>query len=136
MLVTRRTSNAGLGIIGAILLALGAVIVVGIVFSALGGKVESTSRSSEPNIQYRLNGSGDASVTMSNANGDTEQRTKVSLPWQTAPFSAKRGAFLYVSGQAGRDTAHITCEIVIDGAVVRTSTSTGPHSIASCSGRY
>jgi hypothetical protein len=50
-------------------------------------------------------------------------------------FAAADGQFVYVSTQNKGETGTITCNIVLDGVVVKTSTSEGAYKIASCSGR-
>jgi hypothetical protein len=85
-------------------------------------------------ITYRVTGTtGSADLTYQNAQGGTEQ-ANVKPPWESK-FTATSGATLYLSAQNQWDAGSITCEILVDGAVVQTSTSNGGYKIASCSGR-
>jgi hypothetical protein len=85
-------------------------------------------------IVYQMSGSARAaSLTYQNATGDTEQKD-VSMPW-TMAFDAQSGAFLYLSGQNKGESGSVTCSILVNNVVVKTSTSEGAYKIASCSGR-
>jgi hypothetical protein len=101
----------------------------------LGGSPGVAPRTSSTySITYRVKGTtGSADLTYQNAQGGTEQKN-VKPPWESK-FTAKPGAFLYVSAQNQWDAGSITCEILVDGTVVKTSTSDGGYKIASCSGR-
>lgn len=86
-------------------------------------------------IEYRVTvpGSGRADITMTNAGGNTEQHSKF-LPY-SAQFHVPPGTFLYLSAQSTDDVGQrITCEIVSNGKVIETATSTGRYVIATCSG--
>lgn len=74
---------------------------------------------------------GDASITIANASGGTEQTT-VAFPYQLT-FRRPVGSFIYISGQLGGD-GNITCTAYSNGWVVQTATSSGQFVIASCSG--
>lgn len=118
------------------------LIVLAALSSAGGGSSSSSSASSKPassktsySIVYRITGktTTKASLTYENATGDTEQAT-VALPWSKT-FTAKPGAFLYISAQNELDYGSIKCEILVEGIVVKQAESTGAYVIASCSGR-
>lgn len=86
-------------------------------------------------VQYQISGSAiSASVTLQNATGDTEQQD-ITLPWTYPTFHASSGQFVYVSAQiSDNDPATITCKILFNGSVYKTSTSTGRYMIVQCSG--
>lgn len=81
-------------------------------------------------VKYSVTGNGSAMMTISNAQGGTEQYTKI-LPWSTS-FKAEPGAFLYVSAQKqGDDARTMTVLIEVSGNVVRTSNTNAAYGIAS-----
>lgn len=94
----------------------------------------SFPESTTSQITYRIKGSASrVSLTYNNAQGGTEQK-EARVPWEIS-FNARSGAFLYVSAQNNGSMGTVTCEILVDGLVVRTSTSEGAYKIATCSGR-
>ena len=104
-------------------------------------RAERTSVPAPPRyeVTYRLTGTRGretpvGSLTYTNAGGDTEQIGAITLPWEIN-FTSRRGAFLYVSVQNKFDHGSVKCEILLDGVVVKESSSTGGYVIASCSGR-
>jgi hypothetical protein len=83
-------------------------------------------------VTYQVTGSAtDASLTYENGGGGTSQE-KVTLPWSQT-VKAPESGFLYISAQNEHDYGDITCTITVDGKVIKTSTSTGAYTIASCS---
>jgi hypothetical protein len=74
-----------------------------------------------------------ASLTYQNADGGTEQKD-ARLPWEWS-FAAVSGQFVYISGQNAASSGSVTCAILLDHVVVKTSTSDGAYTIASCSGK-
>jgi len=98
--------------------------------ASCGGPAKSTSHV----VTYRMTGTAySASLTYTNADGGTEQKD-ARLPWNVS-YAMQAGQFAYISGQNAADHGSITCAILLDGAVVKTSTSDGAYKIASCSGR-
>lgn len=86
-------------------------------------------------ISYRIGGTArTVDLTYNNAGGDTEQQNDKSVPWNSG-FSAHPGQFLYVSAQNQGESGTVTCEITLNGAVVKSSQSSGAYSIATCSGK-
>ena len=77
-------------------------------------------------------GVGFASLTYSNESGGTSQETKALLPW-VKTFTAKKGAFLYISAQ-NNYSGVITTNIYVDGRIVKTSNSSGEFAIATANG--
>jgi hypothetical protein len=85
-------------------------------------------------VTYRMTGTAySASLTYQNASGGTEQKD-ARLPWEWS-FAAVNGQFVYISGQNRGTAGAVTCAILLDGAIVKTSTSDGAYKIASCSGK-
>lgn len=85
-------------------------------------------------VSYRITGTtGNVDITLTNASGGTEQRN-IKPPY-TLDFDGSSGQALYISGQNKWDAGVVTCEILIDGKVAQTATSTTPFGIATCSGR-
>lgn len=88
-------------------------------------------------VTYRVTGSaGSVSITYQNENGGTSQESEKRLPWSKS-FKIQKGSgkFLYLSAQNQKEYGTLTAEIVIDGDVAKTSTSSGGYSIASVDGR-
>lgn len=116
---------AGVGL----LVALACVGVIGL--TVLGSAAPLSPRS----VEYRVTASGTstyASLTYKNATDDTEQQD-TNTPWSKA-FRAPSGAFLYVSAQhAG--SGPISCDILVDGKVIKHAESRGQYVIASCSAK-
>lgn len=93
----------------------------------------------ERHVTYRVTTgerSAAISLTYENAGGNTEQLdTKTGHgQWQRS-FTMARGSFAYVSAQRKEGSGTIKCEILIDGRVVESATSSGQYVIATCSGR-
>jgi hypothetical protein len=85
-------------------------------------------------LTYRVHGSGSfVSLTYEGAGG-TEQIGNAQIPWSKS-FPAKSGQFAYVAAQNVLDHGSVTCEILVDNVVVKTATSEGAYTIASCSGK-
>lgn len=113
------------------------VVVGGVGLWIAGGLGPAASRPGRPaggTITYRIGGTArSASLTYINASGGTEQQQAVRVPWQQQ-FSARRGQFVSISAQNQGDAGSVTCEILVDGVVLKRSTSDGAYTIASCSG--
>ena len=101
----------------------------------VGRSLPSTGRTTASHtVTYKISGTArGASLTYTNASGGIEQQEAVALPWQQS-FSARRGQFVSISAQNAGRSGSITCEILLDGVSVKTSTSEGAYRIASCSG--
>jgi hypothetical protein len=108
---------------------------------ALSTKSASKSFTSQPisapttySILYRVEGTASkASITLSNAGGDTEQ-LDVSVPWEKS-LQMKPGSFVYISAQSNNENRTITCIVKVNGNEAKRTTSNGDYVIASCSGR-
>ena len=86
-------------------------------------------------VVYEVTGSATLifCITIENQDGGTSQYTDIVPPW-TMNLSMYRGDFVYVSAQNGTDTGTVTATIYVDGAVFKTSTSSGAYVIASAYG--
>jgi len=84
-------------------------------------------------VTYRVDGTGRASLTYTNATGGTEQHD-VKLPW-TMSFDGRYGEFPYLSAQDKGNNSAIVASISINGRVVKDATSTEEYGIASVSDR-
>jgi hypothetical protein len=85
-------------------------------------------------ITYRITGTtGNVDVTLTNASGGTEQR-KIKPPYELA-FDGVDGQALYISGQNKWDAGVVACDILVNGKVVQTATSSAAFGIATCSGK-
>lgn len=80
-------------------------------------------------VVYTVTGPSSALITYSTPSGQ-EQDNGADLPWKKK-FKAKGGEFLSVSAQnSGSGT--ITCEITVDGKVVKRARSKGSYAVVSC----
>ncbi len=83
-------------------------------------------------ITYRVTGTAqEASITYRNARGGTQQ-TAGRIPWEVS-FDSRAGNFLYVLAQNQGASGSVSCDILVDGEVMATATSTGAYVIAECS---
>lgn len=73
------------------------------------------------------------SVTYENGSGGTSQEDNVRTPWRFTT-EMQTGDFAYVAAQGNEFAAEITCQILVDGGVGASSTSSGQFVIASCDG--
>ena len=98
--------------------------------------------SSTAEVTYRVTGTTKkASLTYNNAQNGTDQtdverfgtNSLNSQPW-TKTFTLRAGAFAYLAAQNGQSSGSITAEILINGRLLKSSTSKGQYVIASCSG--
>lgn len=83
---------------------------------------------------YRASSPPEGSIIYANEGGGTEMQGEERFPWEKS-FSAKPGAFIYVSVQNKHDYGSVKCEILVNGQVVKESSSNGAYVIATCSGR-
>lgn len=89
---------------------------------------------------YSVNGDGEyieVSVTLNNQGGNTEQYSSKMTPYSYY-LKAKKGQFLYISGQVGAGgdpRTTITANIYVDDELIETSRSQGEYVIATASGR-
>jgi hypothetical protein len=84
-------------------------------------------------IEYIVSGTCGISniITIENSSGGTSQFSDVALPWSYEwEMYYSNDDFLYVSAQNGTDSGSIIVQILINGSVVETSTSSGAYVIA------
>lgn len=115
------------------------------------GSLSSRSVATGHTVTYKVEGTTNmASITYSNSQGDTSQQSDIDVPIRRKDTSTwsqsdggygirlngmESGDFLYISAQNSKDSGSITCIIEVDGIVVKTNTSRGGYTIATCSGR-
>ncbi len=92
-----------------------------------------SSRSVSHEIRYFVDGNGQASLTLQNASGGTQQIT-VSLPWSYT-FTAGEGQFVYLSAQKAQSSGVIETTIYLDDVPVKRAASNSAYGIATVSGR-
>jgi hypothetical protein len=116
------------------LAAIGAVFVAIFIFAVLASTGDLATRPDSYHVMYELTGVGDASITIENESGGTEQHT-VSLPWYKN-FDARCGQFLYLSAQNdGYRFGELKATIYVDGHAIQNAETTEQYGIASVSGR-
>jgi hypothetical protein len=121
-------------------LGIPAVLVVGAILFLLwqwaGTSSSSWSGPLSPTtyrLTYKVTGTASrAFVTYMNQQGGMQQ-LEVALPWETS-ISVQRGDILSISAQNQGEYGGLTCEIQLNGAQWKRSTSNGPYVIALCSG--
>lgn len=85
------------------------------------------------NVEYRVTGTPyNVSIAYENSTGNYEQIT-TTLPWSYPKFAASHRQYLSVAVQTEWGGV-ITCEILVNGVVVKTATSQGQYATAICSG--
>ena len=97
------------------------------------GKTSSSESSTSFKVTYEITGTAKSvSVTYSNAQGGTEQGD-YDTPFSST-FTFAPGGVAYISAQNLGQTGTVTCRIIVDGVVYKTSTSDGAFKIATCGG--
>lgn len=85
-------------------------------------------------VVYSIGGTASsASLTLTNASGNTEQVESVTIPYQRT-LTIPCGDFVYISAQNNGESGSVTCRITSDGASIETAESSGAYVIATCSG--
>lgn len=119
---------------------LGAFAMVGLAATGGPNLVAPTSHT----VVYKVGGTASqADITYRNSTGDTSQQDNIDVPLTRKSDGGQglilenmhRGDFLYISAQNQDRYGSITCSIEVDGVVVKTNTSHGAFTIATCSGR-
>lgn len=133
---------------GLIFLALLAVGGIGAIASGGSSSSTSSGSSSRPSVPtthtvvYKVEGTTSmASITYSNAYGDTSQQSDIDVPLTLKDGTPgiqmsgmTKGDFLYISAQNSKEYGSVTCAIEVDGIRVKENTSRGAFTIATCSG--
>jgi len=84
-------------------------------------------------IIYRWSGSArSVDLTMTNAQGNTEQKSGLRNYQETRLGTLPAGSFLYISVQNATDSGWVKCEILQDGRVISSAKSDGAYVIATC----
>jgi hypothetical protein len=103
--------------------------------------VSSAKTYAGPEVEYEITGTASSvDVTLSNAQGDTEQFSNVTLSHSKVgrskiyPYDSFPSHFLYISARNQDNTGNVTVSIYVNGNLFKTSTSEGPFAIASASG--
>ncbi|MCF8324035.1 MAG: hypothetical protein K9I84_03675 [Leadbetterella sp.] len=90
----------------------------------------------EKSYSYEVTGtSGSYSVTLQNADDNTQQWANVGNGW-TYKWSQQGKRWLYVSAQNNRSSGNVTVRILINGKIIAENTSVGGYTIATVSGDY
>lgn len=93
-----------------------------------------TPSSSSHEVTYEVTGTArSASVTYQNGSGGTSQEADMAVPWRRS-FNMSGGDFLYISAQNQGEYGSVVTTIYVDGALFKTSTSSGAYVIADASG--
>lgn len=96
--------------------------------------------SSCSDVVYFVEGTASSvSITVTDAEGDTEQATNRAVPLSNSSGRpglnigcVPSGQFLYISAQNEGESGTVTCRIEADGRTVAEATSTGSYVIATC----
>jgi len=106
-------------------------------FSCYGSNGSSVRQPVTRTIKYQVRGSAStADITMSNAGGNTEQLSKVELPWEktfTVIIKNNNYYFAYISAQNNDKYGTIRTRIFVDGKEVESAESDGAYVIATVS---
>jgi hypothetical protein len=111
-----------------------AAIVVVIVAVAMLASSGSKTTAGTHTVVYDVTGTGathSADLTLEGKDGTVQQNDQP-VPW-TYTRKASSGDFLYVSAQ-NKGSGDITCTITVDGAQLKTSTSSGAFAICQADG--
>lgn len=120
------------------------VLITGILFASCSAESLQSTPTPVPipqpqtyTIEYIVTHStaGDISLTYENATGGTEQlETRASGGEWRQTYRLPVGAFAYISVQNKEDNGTVSCSIMQNGLLWKTSTSSGAYVIATCSG--
>jgi hypothetical protein len=90
-----------------------------------------TTTSKPAVVQYQITGTAKSvDVTLNNVSGGTEQYSGVSVP-HTFTYNNFTDYFLYISAQNNGQTGTVIVTIIVNGQVLKTSSSSGAYVIAS-----
>jgi hypothetical protein len=139
----KKKKSGGLGcllIIAIIVIIIWAISALG---STTGGGSSSggvitpspTAAKREARVRYAITGTAKTvSITMENAQGNTEQFGEVSVPVQISLGVVPCGTFVCISAQNQGRSGSVSCEITHNSRPGEEATSVGEYVIASCSG--
>ncbi|ALG83898.1 MmpS family transport accessory protein [Gordonia phthalatica] len=122
-------------IVGAIVVVFIAIVagcsaMVGGVANELDKQANSTAT-----VTYRVTGDGAAMITYSDKDFNMAQDTQAALPWEKEVTLTGFGKLASLSATNDFEAAagqKITCEILVNGQVKNTQTSSGPAASAHC----
>jgi Mycobacterium membrane protein len=92
-------------------------IPLAVFFLCFGCGSSTAPHGSSHDVEYLVTGTGTdmmASINYVDENGDSIQDVRTKLPW-SYPFTARKGALVFVSAKNLEDTGMVTTEIFIDG---------------------
>ena len=123
-------------IVGAVVIVF--IAIIGGCAAMVGGVASEFDKAanSTATVTYRVTGDGAATVTYSDKDFNTAQDTQASLPWEKQVTLTGFGKLASLSATNDYDAAagqKITCEILVNGQVKNTQTSSGPMASAHCS---
>ena len=114
-------------------IVVGATVVYGYLNYAEDVEDRSPSSSCE-NVTYRISGTAtQVSITLENADGNTEQFDPVDVPYTKWLGCIPTRQFVYISAQNAGETGTVECAITRGNGTVSSSRSSGAFVIASCS---
>lgn len=102
----------------------------------------STGYSDAPNdttptqdtITYKVFGAPRAASVTMDTNNQESQETGVTLPWRkTIVLDGSETIPIYLVGAQNAGSGSITCQILFDGQVVASQTSSGAYAVVQCS---
>lgn len=127
IILTDRNQGTGVKIFAFILLAVAAILICPLARELISVPILTPTTYQ---VTYQVTGSAQrASVVYWTADG-MEQRT-VDLPWKRT-FKAQEHQIISVVAQNEADAGSIKCEILVNGKVTKTATSTGAYSLVTC----
>ena len=121
-----------------------AVVIGGLAALAVWVLVERLRSASEPvTVTYEVTGTArQADITFEDGDGGPSRVQGAVVPLQRttdggygSEVTMDRGQSFYISAQNQDVGGTVTCTVKVDGEVVKTSTSTGADTIATCTGR-
>lgn len=89
---------------------------------------------SYPTVKYEIRGTArSVDITLNNPTGGTEQYSNAGLP-SNFTYNDFKDNFLYISAQNQGEYGTVTVNILVNGILYKTSTSSGAYVIATASG--
>lgn len=127
IVLTDQNQSTGVKILAGILLVVSLVLICPLVKEFISVPILTPTTYQ---VTYQVTGSAQrASVVYWTADG-MEQRT-VDLPWKKT-FKAQEHQIVSIVAQNESDSGSIKCEILVNGKVTKTATSTGAYSLVTC----
>jgi hypothetical protein len=119
--------------------AVGAIVTIASLSG--GAKGSGTAAAAPAEVTYQLSGSArTADITYMDSAGQIQQQTGIDVPLTRKSdggdgliIHPAHGAFVSISAQNGGDSGDLGCQILYNGAVIRTGHSSGGYAITDCS---